>query len=588
MKTTEITKWLTVAAALYLLAGLPRSAVGLERTLTVVCNAGGAVSVDVAQGASSRTLTGPGEFVCDDGVEVMLTASAGVGWRFGGWAGTLVSGENPFSFTLTRDEKVEACFVRNARTLTITCDEGGTVIDPGIGSFSFQPGTTVLLAAEATPGYRFAGWTGSVVERKDILDASRIRTSVLISDDGTLNAEFTAITHFHEGWETALEGIYMPARCSYVDADEGVWSLDDAVADSVSCGLTPHTAEIVKLTDGQALLLTSVDSRSACSDIISVSLTEAGLVNPNFALTIDANTVLSFYEVGRLDQPELRDPLQDCAVPPCFDNVSLLLSDTKGNVLAYILQRCPDAVALASNARLRDTYREIFLDPSGVFYQRNLLSDFRTIPAFDRAVAQIRSVEFRVDQHGSALIDELTIAPGTLDGNVPVYRFWSPLRQRHFFTAVAAERQSLIDLYGSTWTFEGIAYSTPSPDSPGAAPVYRFRSPAPEAYFYTISEVERDVLLRAFRDVWTLEGAAFYAYPEGRQPTDALPVFRLWSDVLGCHFYTISEMERDYLISHFAYLWALEGVAWYAYPPRWDSGRAMTLVDKNGTVHAHP
>jgi len=58
----------------------------------------------------------------------------------------------------------------------------------------------------------------------------------------------------------------------------------------------------------------------------------------------------------------------------------------------------------------------------------------------------------------------------------------------------------------------------------GCRPVYRFWSPKISAHFYTISEVERDYLLRTYgTETWTYEGIAFYAWPappivEGGQP----------------------------------------------------------------------
>jgi hypothetical protein len=546
------------------------------------------VSIEIVTGASSRTLTGPGSFVFDDGVEISLTATAKTGWRFTGWTGTMASGESTFTFTLTSDQSLEAHFMQSPRTLAVTCGQGGEVTKPGVGSFSYQPGTTVPVEAAANPGYRFAGWTGTVVDSREVVDPSLSRTHVLINEDGTLCATFEAISSFHESWETVAGGTYAPSKATFIHADEGAWSLEDAVTDSPSCGPTPQRAEIVKLDGDQALQLMSADSRSTCSDIVSVSLTEVGLVNPGFALTIDANTVLSFYEVGRLDHPGLHDPARDCRVPPCFDNVSLLLSDGKGNVLAYVLQRFPDATASVPNAHFGGTYREIFLDPSGVYYRRNLLSDLRTIPAFDPKEAQIRSIEFRVDEHGSAILDDVTFAPGTIDGKVPVYRFWSPTLGCHFFTADADEKQAMIDLDSNTWTFEGIAYFAFADErSPGAVPVYRFWSPVLSSHFYTISEAEKDVLVKDWPSVWTLDGIAFYAYPEGRQPADACPVYRFWSAVSGSHFYTTSEKERDNLVANFPSTWTLEGVAWYAYPPQWDSGQALAFMRDNATADTH-
>jgi hypothetical protein len=259
--------------------------------------------------------------------------------------------------------------------------------------------------------------------------------------------------------------------------------------------------------------------------------------------------------------------------------VSLLVSDDKGNVLAYVLQRSADAAPNNPNANFRNNYGEIFLDRTGIYYQRNLFSDLQTIPAFKPSGAQIRSIEFRVDEHGSAIIDDVIISPGAIGKTVPVYRFWSPVLESHFFTTGAEEKQTVVDLFSSVWTLEGIAYFTLGDNSdPNALPIYRFWSPVLSSHFYTISEAEKDMLLRDWPSIWTLDGIAFYAFPEGRQPADSRPVYRFWSGVLNSHLYTINEKEKDNLVSTFPDIWTLEGVAWYAYPSPWNSGQALGIV----------
>ncbi len=45
-----------------------------------------------------------------------------------------------------------------------------------------------------------------------------------------------------------------------------------------------------------------------------------------------------------------------------------------------------------------------------------------------------------------------------------------------------------------------------------------------------------------------------------------LPVYRFWSNFYGSHHYTISEWEKNYIISTWPDYWIFEGVAFYAYP----------------------
>jgi hypothetical protein len=151
------------------------------------------------------------------------------------------------------------------------------------------------------------------------------------------------------------------------------------------------------------------------------------------------------------------------------------------------------------------------------------------------------------------------------DPNATVYRFWSAQLGTHFYTISEEERDFLIANFGYVWTFEGVAYHLF-----GAAlnadikPIYRFWSSQLGTHFYTISEEEKDFLAANFWYIWTLEGVAFYAYPEGHQPEGTKPVYRFWSASLGRHVYTLRDDEKQVLLG-LPNIWTLEGVAWYAY-----------------------
>jgi len=172
------------------------------------------------------------------------------------------------------------------------------------------------------------------------------------------------------------------------------------------------------------------------------------------------------------------------------------------------------------------------------------------------------------DLDGHARLADAAIDIGAYESQalVPVYRFWSPVSGQHFYTASAAERDKLVTRYGDFWTLEGTAFNAYTrPCEPNLLPVYRFFSDELGDHFYTIKEAEKDKLITKYADVWRLEGTAFYAYPEGRQPAGTKPVYRFWSDEFGGHFYTIREAEKDKLINQYSDAWLYEGVAWYAY-----------------------
>ncbi len=150
----------------------------------------------------------------------------------------------------------------------------------------------------------------------------------------------------------------------------------------------------------------------------------------------------------------------------------------------------------------------------------------------------------------------------------PVYRFWSPKNEHHFYTSDVAERDKLINEYAdSTWTYEGQAFDAFATDSDlGLSPVYRFWSPLHSSHFYTIDEAEKDRIIAKYAsNIWTYEGINLYAYADGDQPAGAKPIYRFWSPIAGGHFYTMSETEKNKLITTYSHAWTYEGVAWYAY-----------------------
>ncbi len=165
------------------------------------------------------------------------------------------------------------------------------------------------------------------------------------------------------------------------------------------------------------------------------------------------------------------------------------------------------------------------------------------------------------DDRGSAyLYDGLALQVA------PVYRFWSPIFMNHFYTISKAEKDYVIATWSTSWMYEGIEYYAFAQDTvDGLQPVYRFWSDVYHSHFYTISESEKDDVIATWPDVWTYEGTAFYAFPEGVQPDGTIPVYRFWSPGLYAHFYTATESEKEFLINNSDWGWDYEEIAWYGY-----------------------
>lgn len=150
-----------------------------------------------------------------------------------------------------------------------------------------------------------------------------------------------------------------------------------------------------------------------------------------------------------------------------------------------------------------------------------------------------------------------------------VYRFWSPAHLRHFYTASMTERDKLLkEAESGVWIPEGIAFhACTGASNGGLRPVYRLWSG--RGHLYTISETEKNTLVTQQSPRWTLEGIAFYAYPEGSEPLDGTvgAVYRFANRTNGARFYTMKEAEANKVITQLSEAYAYEGVAFYAYRP---------------------
>lgn len=219
-----------------------------------------------------------------------------------------------------------------------------------------------------------------------------------------------------ERWSTASPQEFIPTEDdSLIAGDAGQWIVGDTVSSfPAECGPPPSRAQIVAYGTRQALRLTSLGSPRAdaggCSANVWAAIYDPRDLPPGAGIRgihvpLAGSLYLSFVEAGSLSNPRRDGRFTGCVDPPCFDSVTLTIDDNRGNRLAYVLQRHPDARPNTS----RPNYREIFLDPAQGTYARDLVADFRTIPAFALDSARISSIAFEVDERGWATIADLVI-----------------------------------------------------------------------------------------------------------------------------------------------------------------------------------
>ncbi len=161
---------------------------------------------------------------------------------------------------------------------------------------------------------------------------------------------------------------------------------------------------------------------------------------------------------------------------------------------------------------------------------------------------------------------EITSCPAGLGA---VYRFWNNNKGGHFYTADYNE----VKYVGLTWptvfNYEGKAFCIrPAVMGIGATynkPLYRFWSGVYDGHFYTMDETEKNDVIAKYPGIWNYEGVAGYVLPaQNSSRPAAKPVYRFWSPVYNRHFYTISEDEKNMVIRTWPNEWHYEGVAYWA------------------------
>lgn len=148
-------------------------------------------------------------------------------------------------------------------------------------------------------------------------------------------------------------------------------------------------------------------------------------------------------------------------------------------------------------------------------------------------------------------------------GLLPVYRFYNFLKGTHFYTASETERANVTAKHSDVYAFEGTAYSldTGSPDMD--TPLHRFYNKRTDSHFYTASAAEKDSVLAKYSDTFAYEGVAYNVSTKAAGNT---PVYRFFNVRTGTHFYTASKAEKMDVIAKYPGVFTYEGIAYYLAP----------------------
>jgi uncharacterized repeat protein (TIGR02543 family) len=132
-------------------------------------------------------------YVYGNSTVVNLTAVNYTGYQFVGWTGniTTIADVNAASTNITMNDSysITASFALKPGwySLTISSTPGGSVAEPGEGTYVYSNNTVVPIVAEADTGYQFVGWTGNV---GTIGNVSATETTITMNDSYYITANF--------------------------------------------------------------------------------------------------------------------------------------------------------------------------------------------------------------------------------------------------------------------------------------------------------------------------------------------------------------------------------------------------------------
>gem|GEM_PF-848196 len=153
----------------------------IQYNLTISSSAGGSV-----------TTPGEGTFTYGAGTVVNLVAIPASGYAFVNWTGNVgtTANVNAASTTITMNSNysITANFEEIPEyELTISSTAGGSVTTPGEGTFTYDAGTVVSLAATSASSYAFVNWTGNT---GSIANVNAAYTTITMNNNYSVTANF--------------------------------------------------------------------------------------------------------------------------------------------------------------------------------------------------------------------------------------------------------------------------------------------------------------------------------------------------------------------------------------------------------------
>jgi len=180
--------------------GWSGAAAGKTSPITITMDADRAVDAQFTLDSHTLTLTtsgdGSGSAVnlpagtsFKYGTVITLTATTNPHSSFTGWSGAAVGKTNPITITMDADKTVDAQFILDSHSLTLTTSgDGSGAALPTPSGTSFKYGTVVTLTATADLHSSFTGWSGAAAGKTSSV-------VITMNADKAVDAQFTLDSH---------------------------------------------------------------------------------------------------------------------------------------------------------------------------------------------------------------------------------------------------------------------------------------------------------------------------------------------------------------------------------------------------------
>jgi hypothetical protein len=381
-----------------------------------------------AYGDSLSSLSGGGDMI---GEKLRATVSS-----------TITLSKVPGPPTILGQPQAQSVYAGQDATFSVVA--GG---DPPL-SFAWRKGSTVL-----------AGRTSASLTLTNVQSSDSAVYSVVVSNPGgkvtSSGAKLTVKPPppaWVETWDSASLGIYAPATNgdTFISADRGKWHIGDTVANFSECWPDPNHADIVTEGVRKLLRLVSAPNGGGCAENVWAAID--GRLSQTFPIPLLRPTQVSFFEQGWMANPQWNG-LFGCITPPCGDVVSLRLTDDHANQVVYILQRAPNYVEHAVTNSQTGGYLEVFLDPAGGTFSRNLFEDLARVSGENIGTGVV-TVEFSLSAAGWAMLDDLRIGSATppiVDKTLPTLTVTTPANNARLLVPTVAMTGTAKDNIAVDW-----------------------------------------------------------------------------------------------------------------------------------------